>query len=182
MAEGTKCLEGKLLLADARLHNGIFGRSVVLILKHNQAEGAWGLVLNKPSEQKVGQLMTDEDFKAIHSLPVFSGGPVATNQLIFAVFWWGEDQGLRYLAQVSLQQAIERHRQPGALVRAFVGYSGWEAGQLEEELERSAWIVADPPTSLLAIDHGEQMWSDVLREMGPFFKVLAEIPVNPELN
>ena len=73
-------------------------------------------------------------------------------------------------------------KQPGTLVRAFVGYSGWSAGQLESELRRNAWIVTRPPNNVLAVHHDKALWAEVLRHLSPFHRILAEAPDDPFAN
>ncbi|MFU8893186.1 MAG: YqgE/AlgH family protein [Luteolibacter sp.] len=175
-------LKGRLLLADPSLSDGIFDHSVVLITHHTPEDGAHGVILNHPGEQTVGSLLKAPEFEPLQSLRVFQGGPVAQGQLTLAAFSWQATRGLRYQISIPLEKAIAHSRRPGTLVRAFAGYSGWTAGQLESELERNAWIVVKPGEDLLGLDHSPALWSVLMRRISPFHHILAASPTQPWLN
>lgn len=175
-------LTGKLLLADPSLRDGIFNRSVILLVEHFQHEGAFGLILNHPTERVVGDLLTEEAFAPLRKLTVHEGGPVAPEQLTFSAFWWVKDRGLRWAVRISAEDAVKHSHRPGTLVRAFVGYSGWSPGQLEKELRRNAWITAKPDAHLLGSNHDASLWPAILRRMSPYHRILAETPEDPFLN
>jgi len=175
-------LQGQFLLADPSLRDGIFDRAVVFLADHSPAEGAFGLILNRPTGHTVGELLQDFQFEPLRHVAVHFGGPVAREQLTFSAFWWKAGKGFRSATRISADDAVKRSKQPGTLVRAFVGYSGWTAGQLETELRRNAWIVTRPPGDVLALDHDKALWSQVLRHLSPFHRVLAEAPDDPFLN
>ena len=85
-------LTGSLLIAHPGLLDPNFRRTVLFISTHDLEEGAFGLVLNRPSGQTVAELLPNhEDLKEIGSVPVLLGGPVARDQLIFASFIWHSD-------------------------------------------------------------------------------------------
>jgi putative transcriptional regulator len=175
-------LQGKLLLADPSLRDGVFDRSVILLTEHSADDGAFGLILNQPTSRLVGELLTEEIFAPLRHLPVHEGGPVAREQLTFSAFWWSAGKGLRWAIRISAEEAIKHAHQPGTLVRAFVGYSGWSSGQLENEIRRNAWIITNPNSALLGADHDRTLWASLLREMSPYHRILAESPANPFLN
>jgi putative transcriptional regulator len=175
-------LQGQILLADPSLRDGIFNRSVILVADHSGEEGAYGLILNQPSGHKVGDFLTDEQFAPLSRIAVHVGGPVAREHLTFAALWWTEEKGLRFATRISAPDAIKHARNPGTLVRAFVGYTGWSEGQLETELRRNSWITTKPNETLLALSHDESLWIEALRRISPFHQVLAEAPESPQLN
>lgn len=175
-------LKGRLLLADPSLRDGIFHRSVVLITRHTPAEGAHGLILNHPSDKVVGNLLKTPEFAPLGKLKVFQGGPVDANQLTFAGFSWQPSRGLRHYQPLSIQKAVAMSHRPGTLVRPFVGYSGWTAGQLEDELERNAWLVVKPGEDLLGHDHGRPLWAELVRRISPYHRILAASPDAPWFN
>ena len=175
-------LNGQLLLADPSLRDGIFNRSVILLAEHSPDEGAIGLILNHPTGHVVGELIQDSDFNPLRHLPVFDGGPVERDQLTFSALWWNHHQGLRWAMRISADEAIKHSQQPGTLVRAFIGYSGWASGQLETELRRNSWIATRPLPDLLGHDHDKSLWKDLLRPLSPFHRLLAEAPDDPFLN
>lgn len=176
-------LHGQLLLADPTLREGLFCRSVVLLAEHSATDGAFGLVLNQPTGHVVGDLLKDEVFQPLRKIPVHQGGPVAQEQLTFSAFWWNhEKSSLRWSIRISAEDAIAHSQRPGTLVRAFIGYSGWSPGQLENELRSHSWITTKPDPSLLGKTHDKALWADVLRDLSPFHRILAEAPEDPLMN
>lgn len=175
-------LQGKILLADPSLHDGIFDRSVILLADHSADEGAFGLILNHPTGHKVGEFLKDDAFEPIKNIAVHLGGPVAREHLTFSAFWWAENDRLKWHIRIPVEQAVKRSRQPGTLVRAFVGYSGWTAGQLEGEIRRNSWITTRPNSELLGQTHDKELWGEILRTLSPYHRILAEAPENPRSN
>jgi putative transcriptional regulator len=175
-------LQGQLLLADPSLRQGMFHRSVILLAEHQANQGAFGLILNHPTGKTVGDFLQGEEFAPLQQLQVHHGGPVAEDQLTFSSFWWSKKLGLRWAIRLSSEAAVTHAHRPGRIVRAFIGYSGWGAGQLENELRRSSWIPARPKPDLLGQEHDQQLWSELLRQVSPLHRILAEAPEDPTLN
>ncbi|MGE9269368.1 MAG: YqgE/AlgH family protein [Verrucomicrobiales bacterium] len=182
MSEKEMSLDGSLLLAAPSLRDGIFDRSVILLANHSPHEGSLGLILNQPTGQEVGHLLTRPEFAGLEKIPVHVGGPVSPQQLTFSAFWWNPTDGLHWQLQLPADEASRRAKQPGVLVRAHLGYSGWSAGQLEQELERHSWITARPQANLLGKVHDRELWSDILRSLSPFHRLLVDAPGDPSLN
>jgi putative transcriptional regulator len=118
----------------------------------------------------------------LQQLQVHHGGPVAVDQLTFSSFWWSKKLGLRWAIRLSSEAAVNHAHRPGRIVRAYIGYSGWSAGQLENELRRSSWIAARPKPDLLGREHDPRLWSELLRQVSPLHRILAEAPDDPTLN
>lgn len=174
-------LQGQILLADPSLRDGIFNKSVILLAEHNPEDGAYGLILNLPTEQTVGDLLTAEEFEPLKNIRVHLGGPVGQEHLTFAAIWT-QDHLLKFATRISAKDAIKRTQQPGTLVRAFAGYSGWTPGQLESELRKNSWITSVPQKKILSSEHEKNLWADLLREISPYHKILAEAPDDLFLN
>jgi putative transcriptional regulator len=175
-------LDGSLLLATPSLRDGIFDRSVILLANHSPSEGAFGLILNQPTGQEVGHFLSQPEFAGLEKIPVHLGGPVAQEQLTFSAFWWNPSDGLHWQVRIPAEEAIRRSKQPGVMVRAYIGYSGWSAGQLEEELKRQSWITAKPDSALLGKVHDPELWSEILRTLSPYHRLLVDAPADPGLN
>jgi putative transcriptional regulator len=182
MSDTQVDLGGSLLLANPNLRDGIFDRSVILLADHSATDGAIGLILNQPTGREVGQFLRADEFEPLARIPVHVGGPVSPDQLTFSAFWWNPQDGLHWQLRLPAHDALVRSRQPGVLVRAFVGYSGWSGGQLEKELEDHAWITAKPNRDLLGLPHDPDLWSTILRSISPFHRLLAMAPAEPGLN
>lgn len=174
-------LQGQLLLSDPSLREGTFDRSVILIAEHKSDQGAMGFILNHPTGKVVGDFLQGDEFATLKKLAVHDGGPVSHDQLTFSSFWWTK-KGLRWALRISVKEAAEQAHKPGRMVRAFVGYSGWTAGQLENELRRNSWIPAQPKPDLLGHEHDQALWSALLRRISPLHRILAEAPRDPFLN
>lgn len=176
-------LQGQLLLASPALHDGVFDRSVILLAEHSLKEGAFGLVLNHPTGHVVGDLLTDESFAPLRQVSVHFGGPVARDQLTFSAFWWSQEhKRLRWAIRIPAEEAAQRSHQPGTLVRAYVGYSGWSPGQLENELQLHSWIAARPHADLFGQTHDKSLWAEILRHLSPYHRLISEAPEDPFMN
>ena len=169
-------LEGQLLLADPSLRDGIFNKTVIFLAEHTSEDGAYGLILNHPTDQTVGDLLPKEEFKELQNVHVHIGGPIEQEQLTFAVFLTKKNNQFKLSTRVSAEEAIKHAQQPGTLVRAFAGHSGWTSGQLESELRQNTWITAQPDSNLLVNKHEKKLWAELLRKISPFHKILAEAP------
>lgn len=180
-------LKGSLLLADPSLRESTFFRSVLLLTEHSQEHGAFGYILNRPIHKQVNELIGVDDLPEevrinLGKIPVFLGGPVATEQLTFSALGWSEEEdSLQYATHLSAIEA-SRLQDEGFQVRAFIGYSGWTEGQLEDELLRNAWIVHPPERIVVDPTASDHLWKGILSEMSPWHKLIAEAPEDPSLN
>ena len=178
--------QGKVLIAEPFLNDTYFKRSVVFITEHN-SEGSVGFVLNKPVELKVQDVI--QNFPYIEA-GISIGGPVNTNTLHYIhtlgdvipdsvrvldnVFWGGDFNALKEL--------IARGKVRKDQIRFFLGYSGWVALQLENELKESAWLVAEINAELIMKGEEVGFWNQILEKMDNKYQVWANFPENPGLN
>lgn len=176
-------LTGRLLLAEPGMRDPNFSRSVVLITAHDPEEGAHGYIVNRPLNKVVGDLLSGEEFAQLAEVPVFLGGPVGNGQLTLARLYWNEQLGeLDAESHLSAADA-KRQLDEGFPVFAFVGYSGWSGGQLEEELQQNAWIVRAPAEQVAGGgSEGKALWTALLGAMGPYYRLLSGMPEDPGLN
>jgi putative transcriptional regulator len=166
-------LAGSLLVAHPSLRDPNFKRTVILMTTHGP-EGAMGVVLNRPLKKKLGQL--GGDFVGeLSDVPLFKGGPVQTEQLIIAA-WKVHPSGFQLHLGIELSKATRLMVDDGAHVRAFFGYSGWSAGQLENELKANTWVVVSPPTDLFTQPGDKELWRTVLGSKGDEWHLLADEP------
>ena len=181
-AENDSPLKGSLILADPSLREPTFRHSVLLLTEHSPTLGAHGYILNRPMEKKVGELLTATEFETLTDIPVYIGGPVSTEHLTFASLGWSEiDGSLQFTTHLSAKQAV-MHQMEGFDIRAFVGYAGWSEGQLEEELERKAWITHKPERQVLDIEGIGNLWKSLLRPLSPWHALQADEPDDLSLN
>lgn len=181
-SDKTPNLSGSLLLAAPTMRDPNFSRSVIFMAAHNEKDGAFGYILNRPLEKNVTDLLPDQELGALGQVPVFLGGPVSTDKLAFASLQWSKKRRwLKCVTHLSVQDALHELSM-GHEVRGFVGYSGWSGGQLETELKRSSWIVTPPKKVVLTTQDPAQLWGAVLTEMGPVYELMSRMPDDVSLN
>lgn len=177
---------GSLILAQPFLNDDVFKRSVCLLCAHSRKEGSFGFILNKVTEFKVSDFI--EELDAL-DLPVYFGGPVATDSLYFlhdnslaiegaqkvldGVYWGGDFQQM--IAQLSTQD-LSNHQ-----VKFILGYSGWDPGQLRKEIIEDSWIVTQGNPQTI-FEESDKLWKDTMEGMGEIYNHLANLPERPELN
>jgi len=173
---------GSLLVAHPNMLDPNFRRAVLFISVHDPEDGALGVILNRPLDKQVADLVNDTPPAGLANVPVFLGGPVGRNQLMFAAFEWQKAEGLKINHNVNLEEASQLLNNDPSSVRAFVGYAGWGAGQLEAEMKQNAWLLQKPSRSTLKTDRLSSLWFDIMRGLGPWYKMLAAAPDDPSLN
>ncbi len=174
---------GSLLVAHPNMIDPNFRRTVLFVSEHEPNEGALGVIINRPLDRPVAELVSDTPPAGLADVPVFLGGPVGKNQLMFAAFEWQKGAGLKLNHNVAFDEPSDPHGHKNLLtVCAFVGYAGWGAGQLESEVKQKAWVVQNANPSLLKLDRLPNLWFDIMRTLGPWYKMLAAAPDDPSLN
>lgn len=180
--ERPRSFAGSFLAAHPNMLDPNFRRSVLFISSHDPEEGALGVIINRPLEKHVSDLVNELPPAGLADVPVFLGGPVGKNQLTFAAVEWGKGQKLKLNHNVDIDQASELVETDPASVRAFVGYAGWSAGQLEAEIKQNAWVLHKPTRAALRPESLPKLWFNIMRGLGPWYKLLAAAPDNPSLN
>jgi putative transcriptional regulator len=189
----AESLSGRLLVATPLLGDPNFRRTVILIVEDEPEEGTLGVVLNRPTEVQVGQVLESWTELVTGPTVVFKGGPVAPNSALALALARGEDEplGWRSLDGSSLMSRIglvDLEAPPELLaggitsLRVFAGYAGWGPGQLRAEIEEGAWyVLAGEPTDAFLAEP-ERLWGAVLRRQGGDFAIVATYPDDPMLN
>jgi putative transcriptional regulator len=181
---------GTLLLANTDLLEPTFRRSVIYIVEHNDG-GTLGVVLNRPSETAVYNVLPQWAQIAAKPKTMFIGGPVKRDAaLCLAVLRVGavpEDvPGLRHVA--GRMAMVDLDAEPESIgplvegVRIFAGYSGWTIGQLEGEIERDDWIVLSALPSDVLVEPRVDLWGRVLRRQPQPLSMLATHPIDISRN
>jgi len=181
-------LRGRLLVAAPPLVDPNFDRTVVLMLEHGD-EGALGIVLNRPSETPLEDVLPEWRALATDPTQVFVGGPVSPDSVIALVRGGPlgttiesfvpifEDLGTIDLALDPLDLGAELDG-----LRVFVGYAGWGAGQLEGELDADAWFVTDLERNDPFSAEPEDLWRTVLRRQRGRLAMFANYPADAGTN
>jgi len=182
--------QGTLLAASPDMLDPNFMHAVVLICQHSE-EGAYGLVVNRPSGHRTGQVLADHPLWSLADAELYFGGPVSLNQLQL-LHRYGESfpGGVEILSDVhvggDLDAAarwwLETPAEAHAGLRLVVGYSGWGAGQLESELVRGSWLPAPGASGLIFMQEPRHIWRAVLRSLGTEAEGLEDLPPDPQWN
>jgi putative transcriptional regulator len=171
-------LRGKLLIASPSLYD-YFRRAVVLVIEHDD-EGAMGVILNRPSDSTVNEVVPDLAELARDDEVVRVGGPVGTQSVVaLGDFDDPDEAGTPVFGPVGV---VDPDGTPPSLrhLRVFAGYAGWGPGQLDDELEQEAWIVA--PAEPGDPFYDGDLWPVALERKGGSYSLLATMPADPSLN
>jgi putative transcriptional regulator len=178
-------LQGQLLIAAPTMSDPNFARTVVAIANHD-ADGALGIVLNRPSDTEVVEAVPELGGVIDSDEVVYVGGPVQPASIVVlaefedpaeAAFLVVEGIGL-----VSDRTGLDRLDTATARRRIYAGYTGWGPGQLESELEREDWIVEPAQPQDVFDDDPLDLWTRVLERKGGQFRLLARMPIDPSVN
>lgn len=181
MPDKPKYLKGQLLLDSGELGGSFFQRTVLLICQHD-AEGAFGLVLNRTSGNKAGEMIVADLPDVLKEQPLFVGGPVQPTALSFlhSDAFLPEATVLPNLSMGhSLDSLVEigESFSPTKKLKLFAGYAGWSPGQLESEMKRKAWLTHPASLELIFDTPPEKLWQTVLQTKGGWQnRLLAQSP------
>jgi len=177
---------GVLLIADPFLKDPNFMRTVVMLCDHQQ-EGSFGFVLNKSYEYTLNELVTGLDDLVI---PVYYGGPVQMDTVHFlhqypdkipggfeitdGVYWGGD-------FEVTIELIRSGDINPSK-IRFYIGYSGWSSGQLADEMNEKSWLSVKGTRNIVFHKKTDEIWREALRHLGGDYEMLANYPIDPQLN
>ena len=187
MLSRTAPSAGKLLISEPFLDDPNFKRSVVFMAEH-EAEGTLGFILNQPSNFLLKDLVPD---LWLAEYQVFVGGPVEMDTIHFihrcydklnsgeeitnGIYWGGNFETLQILVNNNAIAANE--------VKFFIGYSGWGENQLTEEIEANTWIVSGQyHPDIIFSNNEEELWREVIINLGPKYAHVSNFPSDPSLN
>ncbi len=161
--------KGKFLVASRRLGDANFAETVVLLIEYNQ-KGALGVVINRPADEQLSTLLPNVEGLRHRADPIFLGGPVGRNQLLILARSPSQpEESLPVFEDVYTiagQTVLERliHEVgANAKFRAFVGYAGWGAGQLDFEMSQGGWHVVPADTATVFDKPPSEIWPDLIR-------------------
>jgi putative transcriptional regulator len=190
-------LAGKFLVSHIDLRDPNFYRSVVLMINHDE-EGAFGLVVNQPSDRSLGEVVESLSGTSAGELPIYVGGPVQRDHIFVlhaelprpvaeaatsravegVVFEVATEAMVEYLKyEWSLLGDSER-----PAVRLYAGYSGWGPGQVEGELRADAWVVLDAAAGIVFHPAPEEAWAEAFARKGPLYEIILRTGEKPSMN
>lgn len=177
--------QGRVLISEPLLNDSYFKRSVVLLTEHSE-NGSVGFVLNKPIDLTIQDVI--KDFPEFDS-KLYVGGPVGKDTVHYIhtlgelipnsvhvkdnIYWGGDFDRVRESISEGLIQPSQ--------IRFFLGYSGWSPKQLEGEIENNAWVISEVEGSWI-MSPDQNMWKEVLNNLGNPYKIWTNCPENPALN
>ncbi|MFO7703331.1 YqgE/AlgH family protein [Psychroflexus maritimus] len=179
--------QGVLLIAEPSIIGDLsFNRSVIL-LSHHSKTGSVGFILNKLLSVTLNELVPEikVNFK------IFNGGPVEQDNLYFihkvpelipnsirieeGIFWGGSFE--KIITLINEEEINE------ADIKFFLGYSGWDAQQLEDELEKDTWVInTDFNVKEVISSPDANYWKSEIKKLGGEYLIWSNAPENPNLN
>ena len=178
--------KGRILIAEPFLSGNYFNRSVVLLVAFSE-KGAVGFILNKKVDFPIQDVFPDfPEFNA----NVYLGGPVSTDSIyyihklgdklpgsihVMGDLYWGGDFEV-------LKRDVKKGNIDPADIRFFLGYLGWEGGQLESELKDNSWLVTDVDQEAVMGELSESSWVEFVKKAGERYSVWENFPENASLN
>ena len=156
--------QGKLLVATELVEGELFAETVVLLLFYDET-GAFGLVVNRPTDVSPDELLADEEGIADYDGTLFWGGPVQMDSLR-ALLRTDEppeeaEKILDSVYLVSLEDALQQGPTDPARLRLYIGYAGWAPGQLDYELARGSWRVVPATDELVFAEAPRELWKQL---------------------
>ncbi|MBI5855648.1 MAG: YqgE/AlgH family protein [Nitrospirae bacterium] len=180
--------KGIFLVASPALRDPNFRQAVVLLCEYG-TEGALGVIVNRPTAVSLTEAVPQIPVLEGQGHVLFSGGPVQTNQ-VMVLYRVTEDPGETHHVFDGVYLGGNLGRLERLIVtpntnesfRAFMGYSGWAPGQLENEMKTGSWLTLPGDSSLVFEKDPVQVWPDIFRSLGGQFAMYADMPADPSLN
>jgi putative transcriptional regulator len=172
-------------LAEPFLQDANFQRSVILVCEHQDNQGSFGLIINKPSMVTVSEVADS----LYSDNQLFVGGPVEQNTLHYihqfgnvpnaiplrdGLYWGGDYEVIKDMASKGLVNAGN--------TRFFMGYSGWGKMQLNNEMKKESWFISDIDLRIIFDIEPNALWGEVLKSMGGRYKIFSNYPIDSRLN
>jgi putative transcriptional regulator len=179
-------LRGKLLVATPPLVDPNFDRTVILVLEHG-SDGALGIVLNRPTDATLDEVLPDWREHASAPAVIFVGGPV-TPEAVIALARRNSTVVDGWVDVLDDLGTVDVGREPDevgphlAALRVFAGYAGWAPGQLDAELGQGAWFVVDMHPEDAFSASPDRLWRDVLRRQRGRVAMFAHCPPDASTN
>ena len=180
--------QGSLLVSAPFLKDYHFARSVVLVVEHND-EGSMGIVMNKNFSNLMTLNELVPELASIPPIPLYKGGPVGRDTLFYLhTFSYLKDAlplGNGLYVNGDFEQ-MKRYILAGGeiqgMVRFFMGYAGWQRGQLTQEIEANTWMVSNDSQVDLLNMYLRDLWKESLCNMGGKYAVWSRYPKYPIMN
>jgi putative transcriptional regulator len=155
---------GKFLVASEKIRDPRFANTVILLVQYD-FRGTIGLIINRPTETKLSQVLPN--VKGIEKAPdnLYFGGPVAFNRITLLIQSPGKPENSKnvfddiYISNsLTLLEQIIENQKPDQRFRLYSGYAGWSPGQLETEIARNDWIILKGDPAILFDKSPDKIW------------------------
>ena len=177
--------KGRIIISEPFLPGNYFSRSTVLLVDYSP-KGAVGFILNKPFEPQINELLT---ILPGYFPKVFAGGPVGNDNLFYihtlgnivggsihvkdGLYWGGDFD--------ELKRSFTTGKAKPEQVKFFVGYSGWSAGQLDDEIAENSWLVAEADIKQV-MKSNQNFWFESVKNAGGHYEAWQNFPEDPNSN
>ena len=177
---------GRILISEPFLRDATFGRSVILLVDHTD-EGSMGLVINKQLPLFLNDIIME--FKYLDEIPLYKGGPIATDTL-FYLHTLSDIPGSISISKGlylngdfdEIKKYILQGNKISECISFFLGYSGWDSEQLNNEIRENTWLVSEEEKSYLMKNNIKDMWRTALEKLGSKYETWSRFPQVPTLN
>jgi len=179
---------GNVLISIPLSGDYYFDRTVILLVEHNE-KGSFGIMLNKSLPITIQDIFKNIVSKQ-ESIPIFNGGPLDVGTL-FVLHTYGDllngssliTDGVHFGGlPYDLLQSIKKDTLDENLIRFYLGYTGWEVGQLESELNKNMWVIGQFQENLLFHNNDEECWKTAVTALGKRYYSWFNIVKQPFLN
>ena len=180
---------GSILISVPLSGSVYFDRTVILLIEHNE-KGSFGIMLNKSLPIALRDIFKNIEKRRKRSINLYNGGPLEIDNL-FAVHTYGNlIKGSSHIIDElyfggfssELLQSIKNDTLDENLIRFYLGYTGWSAGQLESELKKSMWVVGQFDEKLLFHSDDEKCWKMAVETLEKPYSSWFNIVKQPFLN
>jgi putative transcriptional regulator len=181
--------KGHFLIANPVLPDPNFSRTVVLLCNHDD-QGSFGLVINRSSSIIAKEIFDKMGVIYSPSGKIYIGGPVSSSQVFYLCYSKTPlpeldvicDEVYLGINWEMLENLMKRIEDPDKNIRFYMGYSGWGAGQLADEITRLSWLTCEAQSEFVFYENEDKIWESAVKSMGKDYEYLIKAPVNPQWN
>jgi putative transcriptional regulator len=172
--------QGILLIAEPFMQDGYFKKSVLALCDYSKNEGSVGFILNKPTNLTMPEVM--QEFPEFDSI-IYYGGPVANDtihyihklgdliegsrEIVPGLYWGGDFKKIKILIEKEVIKPKD--------IRFYIGYAGWAAGQLEDEMDIKSWVTDDINIAFPFLNDTKDLWHNCMHNINDNLSVLADL-------
>jgi len=164
---------GLFLVSSRNLTDPHFSRSVIYLVAHSDT-GSLGLIVNRPSNIRLADAVSDVEHEVGDAHALYYGGPVKYSMLTMLMRSVKENPLVTLVADDIFfshdRRVLDRllaERKPADALRFYMGHAGWVVGQLQQEIERGDWYVVNADTAAIFSTRPESLWTRLIEKLDP---------------